>query len=107
MKRLVTLVMLLAMTGCAQTVTHQELYRLEGDRWAENVNSWWYMGTQDGYHYLQNKRLLISRNVRIKEDRLDLKRIFPLTYNEQKWVKLPMGGYSLDDPKIEQDYIKR
>jgi hypothetical protein len=93
MRRSLRLVALMAMltVGCARTVSRQELHALEWQGNNEDLNAWWYMGSNADYHYLHNVRILTVRNVRIAEDQMPLKRTFPLTLNKKRWVRLPMG----------------
>jgi hypothetical protein len=101
----VCVVTALTTAGCARTVTYQELRRLEWEGAAETVNAWLYEGTSDGYHYLHNIRTLFTREVRIRQDQLQLKRVFPYTLDDRKWIRLPMGVWFINDPKMEADFI--
>ena len=62
------------------------------------------MGSDGGYHYLHNARILLVRNVRIREEQFPIKRTFSLTFNDARWVRLPMG-LCLPNSSVDETFL--
>lgn len=77
--------------GCARTVSLDEFGVLVREPPSGDIDSWWYDGSEAGYHYFTNVRPIGERTFRVRREQLELKREFPRTMNRDQWIRLPFG----------------
>ena len=95
----------LFLTGCAETVSFDRLQRIQYEDWAESINSFFYMGSNQKYHYFHNSREMFSRDFRVPRHDLAVKREFELTKDRKQWIRVPLGNFKENDSRIELDFF--
>jgi len=91
--------------GCAETVSFDQLMRVQSEDWAETINSWWYTGSDGQYHYFHNSREMFSRDLRVPSGDMLVKREFDRTRDRKQWVRVPLGNFKENDPRLELDFF--
>ena len=102
-----TVVFLLVMisAGCSHEVSLSQLRQKDVDHRFETVNCWFYMGSEDGYHYIRQKHTLGSGTYRVAKSELAINHERPLTGDRRKWVPLPWGTTEACGNKADHDLV--
>lgn len=100
-------VLTLSMTavGCTHTVTMDQLQQKNMEHMTETVDWWYYMGSEDGYHYFRQVHTIGSGTYRVADSELAISDPFPLTGDKSKWVPLPWGTTEACGFKVDHNLL--
>ncbi len=103
-------------SGCTTTVTCPELINKMNKSIAKknsHINILWYKGSDEKYHYLGHVyKMFGSKSYRVSLNELQIKEMFPLTRDSEKWILIKKIGKKWkasrkynDIWKIEEDGV--
>ena len=74
------------LAGCAHTISRDKLQGVLVERDLNSVDFWWYVGSDENYHYVKNHLLIGSKTYRIPKDELAIACPFKRTSDKSEWV---------------------
>ncbi len=69
--------------------------------WKEpKVAIWYYMGTDNEFHYFRFIDLGVKQDYRVRRDELEIDKIYPLSKKQNEWRVMPWGPQAIMKIKI-------
>lgn len=94
---ILTIFLAVSIMSCSQpsTVSKAELIEIT-KHWKEpKVAIWYYMGTDNKFHYFRFIDLGVKQDYRVRRDELEIDETYPLTKKQNEWRVMPWGTQAI------------
>jgi hypothetical protein len=94
---ILTILLAVSLITCSQpsTVSKAELIKFT-KHWKEpKVAIWYYMGTDNDFHYFRFIDLGVKQDYKVRRDELEIDKIYPLSKEQNEWRVMPWGPQAI------------